>query len=78
MNESVGNAQIGELKPDGSIERSVLKPEKFGLPRARFEDFASSHDGKRDALAILRVILGKDTGPRSNIICLNAAPVLYE
>jgi anthranilate phosphoribosyltransferase len=45
--------------------------------RARFEGFASSHDGKLDALAILRVIRGKDTGPRSNIICLNAAPVLY-
>jgi anthranilate phosphoribosyltransferase len=32
---------------------------------------------KQDALAILRVILGKDTGPRSDIICLNVAPVLY-
>jgi anthranilate phosphoribosyltransferase len=74
---TIGPSQIGELKPDGSIERSVLKPEEFGLPRARFEDFASSRDVKRDALAILRVILGTDTGPRSDIICLNAAPVLY-
>ena len=32
---------------------------------------------ERDAIAILLVILGKDEGPRSDIICLNAAPVLY-
>ena len=74
---TIGPSHVGELRPDGAIERSVLAPEDVGLPRARFEDFASSRDVARDALAILRVILGKDTGPRSDIICLNAAPVLY-
>jgi anthranilate phosphoribosyltransferase len=74
---TIGASHIGELFPDGAIQRSVLKPEDVGLPRARFEDFASSRDIKRDAIAILRVILAKDDGPRSDIICLNAAPVLY-
>jgi anthranilate phosphoribosyltransferase len=73
----VGPTHISELRPDGAIERSVLTPEDVGLPRAHFEDFASSRDVKRDAMAILRVILGKDEGSRSEIICLNAAPVLY-
>lgn len=74
---TIGPSYIGELRPDGSIARSLLTPEEVDLTRARFEDFASSRDVSRDALAILRVILGKDNGPRSDIICLNAAPVLY-
>jgi anthranilate phosphoribosyltransferase len=32
---------------------------------------------KRDALALLRVLAGKDTGPRADVVCLNAAPLLY-
>jgi anthranilate phosphoribosyltransferase len=74
---TIGPTLIGELHQDGSIERSVITPEEVGLPRARFENFASSRDVKRDAIAILLVILGKDEGPRADIICLNAAPVLY-
>ena len=32
---------------------------------------------KRDALALLRILAGKDGGPRCDIVCLNAAPLLY-
>jgi anthranilate phosphoribosyltransferase len=74
---TIGSSHIGELRADGIIERTQITPEDVGLRRARFEDFASSPDVKESALAILRVILGKDSGPRSDIICLNAAPVLY-
>ena len=74
---TIGPNHIAELRPDGGIERSVVTPEDVGLPRARLEDFASSRDVNRDAIAILRVILGKDKGPRADIICLNAAPILY-
>ena len=52
-------------------------PEEFGIERARFEDIASSRDVQKDALALLRVIAGKDNGPRCDIVCLNAAPLLY-
>jgi anthranilate phosphoribosyltransferase len=74
---TIGTSHIGELRANGSIERTQITPEDVGLRRARFEDFASSRDVNESAIAILRVILGKDTGPRSDIICLNAAPVLY-
>jgi len=47
------------------------------LKRGRFEEVASSKDVQADAKALLSVLAGKDTGPRSDIVCLNAAPLLY-
>jgi anthranilate phosphoribosyltransferase len=74
---TLGPSHVAELHPGGRIERSIITPEELGLRRARFEEIASSRDVERDALALLAVLLGTDTGARSDIICLNAAPVLY-
>lgn len=74
---TLGPSHIAELKPDGSIEKSVVTPEELGLKRARYGDVASSGHVEREALTLLRVIAGKDTGPREDIVCLNAAPMLY-
>lgn len=73
---TLGATHVAELFPDGSIKRSTLNPRELGLAPARFEDIASSRDVERDALILLRVILGRDDGPRSDIVCLNAAPLL--
>jgi anthranilate phosphoribosyltransferase len=74
---TLGTTYAAEFGEDGSIKNYALTPEEFGIKRARFEDIASSRDVQRDALALLRVLAGKDTGPRSDIVCLNTAPVLY-
>jgi len=74
---TLGLTHIAELKPDGSIERSVVTPEQFGLRRAAYEDVASSRDVQLEALKLLRVIAGADDGPRQDIVCLNAAAMLY-
>jgi len=74
---TLGLSHVAELWPDGSIEHSVVSPEDLNLPRGRLEEIASSNDIERDAIALLRVVLGSDVGPRSDIICLNAAPILY-
>jgi anthranilate phosphoribosyltransferase len=74
---TLGPTHVAELRADGRIERYTVTPEDLGLRRARFADLASSRDVQQDALALLRVIMGKDEGPRSDIICLNAAPMLY-
>jgi anthranilate phosphoribosyltransferase len=73
----LGTTHGAELGEDGSIRTFTLTPEEFGIKRARFEDIASSRDVQRDALALLRVLAGKDRGPRYDIVCLNAAPLLY-
>ena len=74
---TLGPSHVAELRPDGSIEKSVITPEELGLRVARYEDIASSRDVHREALTLLRVIAGKDAGAREDIVCLNAAPLLY-
>ncbi len=74
---TLGTTHAAELGEDGSIRKLTLTPEEFGIKRTRFEAIASSRDVKRDALALLGVLAGKDTGPRFDIVCLNAAPLFY-
>jgi anthranilate phosphoribosyltransferase len=74
---TLGTTHVAELKEDGSIENYEITPEEFGIQKGRFEDVASTREVQRDALALLRVLAGKDTGPRADIVCLNAAPLLY-
>jgi anthranilate phosphoribosyltransferase len=68
---------VAELKEDGSIENYDITPEDMGLARGTFEELASSREVDKDAMALLRVLAGKDAGPRADIVCLNAAPLLY-
>ena len=74
---TVGPTHVAELNEDKTIKTYTLRPEDFGIQRARFEDVASSRDVQKDALALLKVLAGKDKGPRYDIVCLNAAPLLY-
>ena len=74
---TLGTTHVAELEEDGSIETCTISPEDFGIGRAQYEDIASSRDVQRDALTLLRVIAGRDLGPCRDIVCLNAAPLLY-
>ncbi|NLC69874.1 MAG: anthranilate phosphoribosyltransferase [Desulfuromonadaceae bacterium] len=73
----LGPTHVAELTEEGNISKYLLTPEQFGIKRARYEEIASNRDVKRDALALLRVLTGKDSGPRFEVVCLNAAPLLY-
>ena len=74
---TLGSSHIAELHPDGRIEHSMVTPEEFGLRRATYQDVASSREVHREALTLLRVIANRDDGPRQDIVCLNAAPMLH-
>jgi len=74
---TLGTTHVAELTEDGNIENYTITPEDFGIKRTQFEQVASSRDVHNDALSLLRVIMGKDQGPRSDIVCLNAAPLFY-
>jgi anthranilate phosphoribosyltransferase len=74
---TLGTSHIAELQPDGRIEHFMVAPEELGLRRATYEDVASSREVHREALTLLRVIANRDGGPRQDIVCLNAAPMLY-
>jgi len=73
----LGTTHVAELAEDGEIKKYSIIPKEFGIKRARYDDVASQRDIQKDALSLLRVLAGKDTGPRSDIVCLNAAPLLY-
>ena len=74
---TIGTTHVAELTEDGAIEKYTVTPEELGVGRTKFEELASSRDVHKDALSLLRVIMGKDQGPRSDIVCVNAAPLLY-
>jgi anthranilate phosphoribosyltransferase len=74
---TLGPTSIAELASDGSIEIYTITPGDFGIRKGSFEQVASSRDVQTDAQALLAVLAGKDTGPRADIVCLNAAPLFY-
>ena len=63
------------LSEAGKVEVLELKPEDFGLPRARGEDLVGG-DATRNA-EILRKVLEGEPGPRRDIVCLNAGAALW-
>ncbi|UCF30812.1 MAG: anthranilate phosphoribosyltransferase [bacterium] len=73
---TLGTTHVAELKEDGSIDTYEIVPEDFKIKRGTFEELASTRDVQSDAMALLRVLSGRDTGPRADIVCLNTAPLL--
>jgi anthranilate phosphoribosyltransferase len=63
------------LAEGGRVEVFEIQPEKLGLPLARPEDLAGG-DAQENA-EILRAILAGETGPRRDIVCLNAGGALF-
>ena len=73
---TLGVTHVAELMEDGSIKSYEIRPEDLGIKKGTFEELASTRDVQQDALGLLRVLAGRDTGPRADIVCLNAAPLL--
>jgi anthranilate phosphoribosyltransferase len=64
---------IADVRPH-SVERYRVKPEDFGVPRAKREELAGG-DAAENA-AIIRGVLEGETGPRRDFVCINAAAAL--
>lgn len=74
---SLGETKIAELDETGKITSYSIFPEDMGITRATEEDILPSSNLEDEALNFLKVLSGKDRGPKYEIICLNAAPILY-
>lgn len=74
---TVGISMVSELRADGSIVQGTMDARDFGISRADHAEIASSRDRKHDALTLLRVIMGSARQSQIDIVCLNAAPMLY-
>lgn len=74
---TLGPTHVAELAEDGTISTRILDASELGIARAKYEDIASTRDVREAALKLLRVLTGKDCGACRDIVCLNAAPLLY-
>jgi anthranilate phosphoribosyltransferase len=67
---TTGPSLLWEVR-DGQVEASSLDPEEVGVPRARPEDLVGGDVATN--VAIAREVLGGATGPKADIVALNAA-----
>ena len=74
---TLGPSTFAELQPDGAIQHGTLEPRQFGMKVARYEEICSSRSVEQDALTLLRVVVGAGEEAHRDIVCLNAAPLLY-
>ncbi|MGQ9628083.1 MAG: anthranilate phosphoribosyltransferase [Anaerolineae bacterium] len=70
---TAGPNLVTELR-DGWLRTFTLDPADLGLPRAKLSDLAGGSE--KENAAITRAILAGETGPRRDVVLLNAAAAL--
>ena len=71
---NIGVTKILELK-EGQILRKELNPEDLGIALASIEQLKVT-DSKTSAKVLRDIVTGKETGPRKDIVVLNAAAAI--
>jgi anthranilate phosphoribosyltransferase len=74
---TIGTTYAAELHEDGTITESKIEFADLGIKRPDEKEILCHLDKDREALLMLRLLTGEDRGARKDIVCLNAAPVLY-
>jgi len=74
---TLGSSSVAELKEDGEIEEFTVSSEELGLKKGDESSLLYQKDKRTEAIMLLRVLSGDDTSHRREIVCLNAAPLLY-
>jgi anthranilate phosphoribosyltransferase len=68
---TVGKTKISELK-EGKVNTYYVRPEDYGLSKASMADLLGGTP-QENATILKNIINGSDTGPRRDIVLLNAA-----
>jgi anthranilate phosphoribosyltransferase len=74
---TLGPTYVAELHKDGEIEQFCLDYKDLGIPPAKEEVILCKLNKDQEAIELLRVLSGEDHNSRRDIVCLNAAPILY-
>jgi len=74
---TLGCTYWAELKENGEVVTGTLEPGLFGTGTARPEELAPAADRIAEAGNVIAVLSGQDHGAKSDIACLNAAPLFY-
>ena len=74
---TLGETKVCELKEDGEIENYSFYPEDVGLRRATERDICPGETIAEEVDSFTKLISGRMQGAKYDILCLNAAAVLY-
>lgn len=74
---TLGETQVAELSEEGEIKKFTISARDLGIKRPDESAILHKADKRQEALRMLKILSGIEIGPRRDIICLNAAPVLY-
>lgn len=74
---TLGLTKVVELRHDGSRLTYDIDPREMGIELAGERDLLSTGDREREAVQMIKLLSGEDSGPRQDIVCLNTAPILY-
>lgn len=72
---NIGSTKVAELN-NKKIEEYEVKPEDFGLSKSKFEDIRAESKEK-NIIDLLRIIYGKEKGPKRDIVLMNASGSFY-
>jgi len=74
---TLGKTMVAELYPDGEIVERTIQASDLGLARGEEASLLHQPDREAEAKRMLSLLSGGETGSRRDIVCLNAAPILY-
>lgn len=74
---TLGKTLVAELSSDGEIEEYTIQTSDLGLARGEEAALLHGPDREAEAMRMIRLLSGMEAGPRRDIVCLNAAPILY-
>lgn len=74
---TLGETIVAELHESGEIIKYSFMPEEFGIQRTQKHLLASYGNREEEALRLIAVLNGQEKGACSDIVCLNAALILY-
>jgi anthranilate phosphoribosyltransferase len=70
---TVSETKVSELQ-DGKVETRAVRPEDFGIPRAKMDDLLI--DSAEHSASVIREVLSGKSGAARDIVLLNAAAAL--
>ncbi len=74
---TIGETIIAELHEEGEITTYTVTPEEFGMQRTDAHALLPASNIDEEALCFLKILSDMEQGPKADIVCLNAAPILY-
>jgi anthranilate phosphoribosyltransferase len=74
---TLGPSYVAELDEDGEIREYTITLEELGVKQGNEASILYQSDRTAEAINLLRVLCGEDKSHRSEIVCMNAAPLLH-